>query len=74
MGNRERERMKHLKAVRTGMLLIGVLLIIAAVAIHLSGRGHEVSIALALAGSLCGFATAALSIAISRQRAALEQL
>jgi len=66
--------MKHLKAVRTGMLLIGVLLLIAAVAIYFSGLGHEASIALSLAGSLCGFATAALSIAISRQRAALGQL
>lgn len=63
--------MKHLKAIRTGMLLIGVLLLMAATALYFSGRGHETSFALALAGSLCGFATAALSIAISRQRAAI---
>lgn len=66
--------MKHLKAVRTGMLPIGVLLLIAAIALYFSGRGHEASIALALSGSLCGFATAALTIAISRQRLAPGQL
>lgn len=57
--------MKHFKAVNTGMLLIGVLLLITAIVFYFSGRGLETSIALALIGSICGFAATALSIANS---------
>ncbi|GAB0154548.1 hypothetical protein MnBA_39480 [Marinobacterium sp. BA1] len=61
---RRAQNMKYLNAVRMGTMLIGVLLLMATVALYFSGRGHETSIALALAGSLCGFATAALNIAV----------
>lgn len=60
--------MNNVKTIQLGLLVIGVLLLIAATCLYLSGFERELPVLLALAGAVCGFGSGGLGLANARRQ------
>lgn len=60
--------MSKIKRFQLGLLMVGALLLFAAIGLYLSGLEHELLIPLALAGAVFGFCAGGLSLMSAQQR------